>query len=119
VYFLQQGNLTWKGLRVESRSEKELAILRKNQSTSPEKLCEGLPDEFAKYFNHIKTSRDNNQGVNYKYLLRLFRSLFQRQGFEYDNVYDWKVLKYMEHLKKQGVTLEDEMTDTEMPDPAG
>src|SRR5437588_383474 len=97
VYFLQQGNLPWKGLGAKRRSERELAILRKKQSTLPEELCKGLPDEFVKYFNHIKMSRDNGRGVDYKYLLRLFRSLFQRYGFEHDNVYDWTVLKYMEH----------------------
>ncbi|KAF2815601.1 casein kinase-like protein I isoform epsilon [Mytilinidion resinicola] len=100
VYFLQQGNLPWMGLPAKSGSEKELAILRKKQSTSPEELCDSLPDEFVKYFNHIKTSCDNDRGVDYKYLLRLFRSLFQRHGFEYDNVYDWTVLKYMEYQEK-------------------
>lgn len=114
VYFLQQGNLPWKGLPAKRRLEKELAILRKKQSTSPEELCKGLPVEFVKYFDHIKASRDNDQGVNYRYLLRLFRSLFQRHGFEYNNVYDWTVLKYMEHLEKQGIKLEDEMICTEM-----
>jgi hypothetical protein len=118
VYFLQQGNLPWKGLRAESQSERELAILRKKQSTSPKELCKGLPDEFVKYFDHIKMSRDNDGGVDYRYLLRLFRTLFQRQGFEYDNVYDWTVLKYMEHLQKQGIKLEDEMMGTGIFDPA-
>lgn len=101
VYFLYQGNLPWIGLPAKGRSEKELAILRKKQSTSPEELCEGLPADFVKYFNHIKTSRDSGRVIDYKYLLRLFRSLFQRYGFEYDNVYDWTVLKYMESIEKQ------------------
>ncbi|XTI87647.1 hypothetical protein V2W45_1342497 [Cenococcum geophilum] len=63
-------------------------------------------------------SRDDDQGVNYKYPLRLFRSLLQHHSFKYDNIYNWTVLKYIEHLEKQGVTLEDEITDTRMSDPA-
>lgn len=102
VYFLRQGSLPWIGLPGKTWSEKESAILQKKQSTSPEELCESLPDEFVKYFNHIKTSRNNDRPVDYKYLLRLFRSLFQRHGFEYDNVYDWTVLKYMEQLENNG-----------------
>jgi hypothetical protein len=117
VYFLKQGNLPWKGFRIRSQSERELAILRKKQSTSSEELCKGLPDEFVKYFDHIKISRDNDRGVDYKYLLRLFRTLFQRQGFEYDNVYDWTAFKYMEYLQKHGIKLEDEMMGTGIFDP--
>ncbi|OCK93211.1 uncharacterized protein K441DRAFT_501329, partial [Cenococcum geophilum 1.58] len=60
-------------------------------STLSEELCEGLPDEFVKYFNHIKMSRDDDQGVNYKYPLRLFRSLLQHHSFKYDNIYNWTV----------------------------
>ncbi|KAM3071101.1 serine/threonine protein kinase [Clarireedia jacksonii] len=118
VYFLQQGNLPWKGLQARSRSERELAILRKKQSTSSDALCKGLPNEFAQYFDHIKRSRDNDGGVDYRYLLRLFRSLFQRHRFKYDNVYDWTLLKYMEHLQKRGIKLDDEMMSTEIIDPA-
>ncbi|WEW61566.1 Casein kinase I isoform epsilon [Emydomyces testavorans] len=118
VYFLQEGHLPWKGLEARSRSERELAILRKKQSTSSHDLCKGLPDEFAKYFDHIKTSRENDGGVDYRYLLRMFRSLFLRHGFQYDNVYDWTVLKYMEHLQQQGIKLEDKMMGTEIIGPA-
>jgi len=100
VYFLQKGHLPWQGLKI-TRSEKRKTILQKKQSTSPEELCKGLPDEFVKYFDHVKTARSNNDSVNYNYLLRLFRSLFRRLGFEHDNVYDWTVLKYMEQLEQQ------------------
>jgi hypothetical protein len=116
VYFLQKGNLPWKGLPAESQSEKELAILRTKQQTSPEELCKGLLDEFVQYFKHIKLSRDTDHEVDYKYLLRLFHNLFRHQGFEHDYGYDWTVLKYIEHLQKQGVKVEDEMIDTEMLD---
>ncbi|KAF2233318.1 casein kinase 1, delta [Viridothelium virens] len=104
VYFLQQGKLPWIGLPANNPSEKELAVLQKKQSTSPKELCDGLPDEFVKYFDHIRKSCDNNQSINHNYVLDLFRRLFLRRGFKYDNVYDWTVLKYVEQLKEHEVS---------------
>ena len=37
----------------------------------------------------------------------MFRDLFVRRGFEYDYVFDWTILKYMESLQQEvGSSLE-------------
>jgi len=64
-----------------------------------EELCKEVPEEFVQYFHRNKLSCDSGIGVHYNYLHGLFRDLFLRNGFEYDNVYDWMVLKYIEYQK--------------------
>lgn len=44
--------------------------------------------EFAAYFEHIRSLRFEDR-PDYDYLKRLFRELFFRKGFSYDNVFDW------------------------------
>jgi hypothetical protein len=33
----------------------------------------------------------NEDKPDYGYLRKMFRNLFRRQGFEYDNVFDWTI----------------------------
>jgi len=35
---------------------------------------------------------------DYSYLRQLFRNLFHRQGFTYDYVFDWNMLKFVSYL---------------------
>ena len=53
-------------------------------------LCKGFPAEFRSYFEHVRALRFDDR-PDYDYLKRLFRELFFRKGFSYDNVYDWDV----------------------------
>ena len=36
---------------------------------------------------------------SFGYLRRLFRRLFRRRGFEYDYVFEWTILKFLEEHK--------------------
>lgn len=93
LYFLQ-GRLPWQGLTAANHQQKEELILAKKQTITTEDLCEGLPPEFATYFNYLRSCGfdDNPQ---YDYLRELFRALFVREGFDHDDVYDWTILKYL------------------------
>jgi hypothetical protein len=94
LYFLR-GSLPWQGLKAKSREQKEKLILEKKQSAEDCGLFENLPEEFKKYFKHVRSDKK----LNHTYLLRLFRNLFRRNGFEYDDVFDWTVLKFLEELE--------------------
>jgi len=70
------------------------------QSTEECGLFKGHPEEFKKYFEHVRSLRSNKK-PNYTYLRRLFRNLFHRNRFEYDYVFDWTELKFLEELKRK------------------
>lgn len=47
--------------------------------------------EFRLYFEHTRSLKFDDR-PDYDYLKRLFRELFFRKGFTYDNMFDWEVL---------------------------
>jgi len=79
---------------------KQKLILQKKQSTEECGLFKGHPEEFKKYFEHVRSLHSNKE-PNYTYLRRLFRNLFSRNHFEYDYVFDWTELKFLEELKRK------------------
>jgi len=50
--------------------------------------------EFATYLNFCRSLRFDDK-PDYSYLRQLFRNLFHRQGFTYDYVFDWNMLKFV------------------------
>lgn len=70
----------------------------KKRDTSVQDLCAGLPKQFVSYFEHV-ASIPHRGKPDYAYLRRLFRAAFAHQGFEYDHVFDWTVLKFLTYLK--------------------
>ncbi len=48
--------------------------------------------EFATYVNYCRSLRFEEK-PDYAYLRQLIRNLFHRQGFSYDYVFDWNVIK--------------------------
>jgi len=61
-------------------------------STPIEELCKGFP-EFTTYLSYCRSLRFDDK-PDYSYLRQLFRNLFHRQGFTYDYVFDWNMLKF-------------------------
>jgi len=99
LYFLR-GTLPWQGLKAELKEQKEKLILERKQSADDWGLFTGLPAEFEKYFKHVR-SISSKEKLNYTYLSRLFRNLFRRNGFEYDYVFDWTELKFLEYVERK------------------
>lgn len=99
LYFVR-GSLPWQGLTSEDQTEKEVLILRKKQTISTQDLCDGLPREFRSYFDYIR-SLDFDAKPKYSYLRKIFRGLFVREGFHYDHVYDWTILKYLMSTREE------------------
>ncbi|XP_006409051.2 casein kinase 1-like protein 5 isoform X2 [Eutrema salsugineum] len=94
MYFLM-GSLPWQGLKAGNKKQKYDKISEKKVSTSIEALCRGHPTEFASYFHYCRSLRFDDK-PDYAYLKRLFRNLFIREGFQFDFVFDWTVLKYQQ-----------------------
>ncbi|KAJ6799300.1 casein kinase 1-like protein 3 [Iris pallida] len=94
LYFLR-GSLPWQGLKAATKKQKYDKICEKKLSTPIEVLCKSHPVEFASYF-HYCHSLTFDQRPDYGFLKRLFRDLFSREGYEFDYIFDWTVLKYQQ-----------------------
>lgn len=55
-------------------------------------FVQGYPGEFATYLNYVRALRFDDK-PDYGYLRKLFRDIYAREGYEYDHVYDWTVLR--------------------------
>ncbi|KAF0917351.1 hypothetical protein E2562_017524 [Oryza meyeriana var. granulata] len=99
LYFLR-GSLPWQGLKAATKKQKYDKICEKKISTPIEVLCKSCPVEFASYF-HYCHSLTFDQRPDYAFVKRLFRDLFTQQGYEFDYVFDWTVLRYKQGQKVQ------------------
>ncbi|KAL3647721.1 Casein kinase 1-like protein 6 [Castilleja foliolosa] len=91
MYFLR-GSLPWQGLKAGTKKQKYDRISEKKMSTSIEALCKSYPSEFISYFHYCRSLRFDDK-PDYSYLKRLFRDLFIREGYQFDYVFDWTMLK--------------------------
>jgi casein kinase 1/casein kinase I family protein HRR25 len=90
MYFIR-GSLPWQGLKANTKKQKYERIMDRKMSTSTEQLCKGYPTEFRSYFEYCRSLRFEDR-PDYAYLKRLFKELFYRRGFQYDNMFDWTIL---------------------------
>ncbi|KAJ3105985.1 serine/threonine protein kinase [Phlyctochytrium planicorne] len=90
MYFCR-GSLPWQGMKAATRRQKYDRIMKK-MTTPAEVLCRGFPNEFAVYMNYIRSLGFDDK-PDYNYLRKLFRDLFIRQGYVFDSVFDWTVVK--------------------------
>ncbi|KAJ3105986.1 serine/threonine protein kinase [Phlyctochytrium planicorne] len=94
MYFCR-GSLPWQGLKAATKKQKYDRIMEKKMTTPTEVLCRGFPNEFAVYINYTRSLRFDDK-PDYSYLRKLFRDLFIREGYHYDYVFDWTVVKYQQ-----------------------
>ncbi|GER24944.1 casein kinase I [Striga asiatica] len=92
MYFLR-GSLPWQGLKAGTKKQKYDKISEKKMLTPIEVLCKSYPSEFISYFHYCRSLRFEDK-PDYSYLKRLFRDLFIREGYQFDYVFDWTMLKY-------------------------
>lgn len=83
IYFTR-GSLPWEDLRVATAQETNNIIA---------KLCRNLPKEFMTYLKYVDDLDFTNQ-PDYSHLREVFHELFKREGFEYDNIFDWTIKKF-------------------------
>ena len=70
------------------------------------------------YFKHIRSLRFD-ETPDYAHLHRLFRNLFRRKGYEYDHVFNWTVLKFLEHLERSRRGSAEDCCAPHLPDVLG
>ena len=115
IYFLT-GKLPWQNLKVDEKNQKYQKIAELKIKTPVEQLCYGLPSQFATYLTYVK-GLEFIEDPDYKYLKKLFRTLFVENGYDYDYNYDWiEYFKAQSHydssmnlpVKPKGVTYRDD-----------
>jgi serine/threonine protein kinase len=98
MYFIR-GSLPWQGLKANTKKQKYERIMDRKMSTSTEQLCKGYATEFRSYFEYCRSLRFEDR-PDYAYLKRLFKELFYRKGFQYDNMFDWTVLNLQQERSR-------------------
>uniref|UniRef100_A0A3Q3VZT1 non-specific serine/threonine protein kinase n=1 Tax=Mola mola TaxID=94237 RepID=A0A3Q3VZT1_MOLML len=78
LMYFNLGSLPWQGLKAATKRQKYERISEKKMSTPIEVLCKGYPCIVGSCCLH--------------YVRKL--NLFHRQGFSYDYVFDWNMLKF-------------------------
>lgn len=53
--YLLKGKLPWQGVKGETNEERHEKLKNIKMSVSVEQLCEGLPREFQKYLNTVRS----------------------------------------------------------------
>lgn len=99
LYFLK-GKLPWQSLKCKDKAEKYQKIKEIKMSFTPEKLCEGLPVEFAKYIEFVKKLSFEEE-PEYKKYISMFNELFKSKDYECDYLYDWITVKNNTRVLKE------------------
>ena len=87
IYFLH-GCLPWQNQKGSTRSKRHRLIKELKLSTSVEVLCKNLPLEFITYVKYCR-SLQFIQKPEYSYVRSLFKKLYVKMGYNFDNIYDW------------------------------
>lgn len=100
LLFLYYGNLPWIPLAHAwmSRSAQGRIIATTKREMSVEELCEGLPDEFARFLREVRATPRGTK-PRYSAFRNMFRKLYQRLGFENDFCFDWTENRYQQMLE--------------------
>lgn len=93
LMYFNLGTLPWQGLKAANKRQKYERISEKKLSTPVDELCKNFSSEFRTYLTYCRQLHFE-QHPDYNYLRKLFRFRFQRQGFSYDYVFDWNLLKF-------------------------
>ena len=88
LIYLIKGHLPWQGIQGTTKKERRQNILKSKMKTSIEKLCNGLPNEFAKYLRYCRRL-EFEERPDYHYLKSIFRDCFEAQGFDRNSTFDW------------------------------
>ena len=91
LYFLR-GSLPWQGLKAETLKERYQKIGETKRNTPIEVLCQNQCEEFVTYLRYVR-KLDFFETPDYRYLTNLFQSLYERKGYENDNIFDWSQIQ--------------------------
>ena len=106
LYFFRK-KLPWQGLKCKDKNEKHAKIKEIKMSMTPEKLFEGLPQEFADYLTFVKKLGFEDEPA-YKNYIQMFNRLFKAKEFEMDYIYDWVTVKNNTNVLKDASLVQSE-----------
>lgn len=111
IYFLK-GSLPWQGLRAHNKKEKYARIMQGKIDTSPEVLCQRLPVEILNFLNYTKALKFAEK-PDYSHVKKIFKELFFKENYQYDNIYDWTILNFARDRDVRRITTEKTYRTTE------
>lgn len=101
MYFLR-GMLPWQGLKAATNKQKYEKIGEKKRQIPISELCNGFPEEFAKYLSYARHLKFEEQ-PDYDYLIKLFNNVMKKHHLVNDQVYDWMLLDQNKDKVRKGV----------------
>jgi len=111
LMYFNRGSLPWQGLKAHTKKQKYEKISDKKMSTPVETLCKGFASEFATFLNYSRSLRFDDK-PDYAYLRKLLRDLFIREGYKYDAIFDWTIIRAQETLSS---TIPSQISDSKPP----
>jgi len=88
LIFLLKGSLPWQGVKISEKEKKYNQISHLKKTITPSKLCEDIPQEFAKLLQYCKDLKYDDK-PNYLYLRNMFRDLYEENNYHLCNNSYW------------------------------
>ena len=108
LIYLLKGKLPWQGNVSHSNDDKYYKIKKIKKETTPEKLCEGLPQQLEEYIKYTQ-NLEYEEKPNYNYLKNLFLIILDKNNFIFDYFYDWDKVILTDNEKKDMGKFSDEL----------
>ena len=87
IYFAK-GKLPWQGVKTKNKKEKHKKIMELKEEYNPDKLCEGLPEEFPTLLKYAR-KLDFEEKPDYKNIKIMFKKLISANKQQMDWKFDW------------------------------
>ena len=87
IYFAK-GKLPWQGVKTKNKKEKHKKIMELKEEYNPDKLCEGLPEEFPTLLKYAR-KLDFEEEPDYKNIKIMFKQLISANKQQMDWKFDW------------------------------
>jgi len=89
LIFLAKNTLPWlKAGKIKNKKEKYIGAYKLKNSSKPENICEGLPEEFIEYIKYCR-NLEFEQDPNYDYLRNLFTLILIKENQKNDLNFFW------------------------------
>jgi serine/threonine protein kinase len=87
IYFAK-GKLPWQGVKTKNKKEKHKKIMELKEEYNPDKLCEGLPEEFPTLLKYAR-KLDFEEKPDCKNIKIMFKQLISANKQQMDWKFDW------------------------------
>ena len=87
IYFAK-GKFPWQGVKTKNKKEKHKKIMELKEEYNPDKLCEGLPEEFPTLLKYAR-KLDFEEKPDYKNIKIMFKQLISANKQQMDWKFDW------------------------------